>query len=80
MEKHRAIKLRLIDDKTRQCTICLCDITEVDVMFTHCGHVSFCLSCCMRAKYLFRGDAVVNCPLCRTQHKSSDVKLMMHTT
>ena len=79
LEEHKHVKLNLIEDITRQCTICN-EHMDLNVMFTKCGHVSFCLTCCMRAKYLFRQNALVNCPLCRKQHRSSEVEFMTHTT
>ena len=78
-QHNRNVVLNISDQETRTCIICN-DDTTVNVVFTKCLHVSVCVTCCVRGKYLFHGDALVSCPICRTKQKSSEVKLVTHTT
>lgn len=70
-------RLELIDDKetTPKCAMCLENV-PLNTMFTKCSHV-FCVSCCVKGGYLYDGETKKNCPVCKTEHASSCIKVMI---
>lgn len=69
--------LKLIDDQetTPKCAMCLANV-PLNTMFTKCSHV-FCVSCCVKGGYLYDGEKKKNCPVCKTEHASSCIKVMI---
>ena len=70
-------RLELIDDQetTPKCAMCLENV-PLNTMFTKCSHV-FCVSCCVKGGYLYDGETKKNCPVCKTEHASSCIKVMI---
>ena len=79
IQNNRNVVLDITDETTQICVICYKNM-DVNVIFTKCTHVSICITCSIKGKYLHNGNEEVRCPVCNTVQKSTDVKLVTHTT